>query len=87
MHHLKLKFAIAAVAATGLNLLLVQAAAAAQCDPSARVQCRAQASQKKTACIRSGSDIKACDRAYTDELNVCMAAAHCPVYPSALRPH
>jgi hypothetical protein len=50
---------------------MVQAAAAdaPQCDPTARVQCRAQASQKKAACIRSGAAIKVCDGAYTDQLN------------------
>lgn len=77
-----------AVASAALSLLMVQAAVAAgQCDPAARVACRTHASQKKTACIRTGSAVKACDRAYTDQLNACMAAAHCPVYPSPLRPH
>jgi hypothetical protein len=71
----------------GLSLLIVQVAAAApECDPSARVACRAQANQKKADCIRAGSAIGVCNRAYTDQLNACMAAAHCPVYVSPLRP-
>jgi hypothetical protein len=76
-------------AAMGLTLLMVQAAAAdvPQCDPNARVQCRAQASQKKATCIRSGAAIKVCDEAYTEQLDACMAAAHCPVHVSPLRPH
>ena len=90
MRRLKLGVAIAcATAAMGLSLYVIQAAAAdaSQCDPNARIQCRTQATQKKTACMRAGSAITACDAAYTDQLNICMKAAHCPVYLSPLRPH
>jgi hypothetical protein len=77
-----------AMAPLVLNLAVLQvspaSADAPHCDPNARVRCRTEATQSKTVCMTNskhgGAPVWSCDSAYRDQLNRCMAAAHCPVY-------
>jgi hypothetical protein len=75
---------VLALAPLAINLAVLQVSSASadppRCDPNARVHCRTEATRSKTACIKSGKPALQCDGPYRDQLNRCMAAAHCPVF-------